>query len=373
MPSFHLPFEIIEKILINLMQRHLHSNFQNPDFLACALVPTAWLGPNLGLRSSSISVLRLYAPYSWIGADLHSPVLPSFFEWCPSVFTNVNYTMIRAQWTSTIPPLLFAERWEIMSLELFEVHFDSPDEFYELLLSMKELESLKCRRVYLKSKQMKGPDKALLMPQIYRLEVDYDTFSELLYRRVGLSGVRELIFDDPVFCIRRSAEDRLSVPWRAIGDMLAYTGKRLVRLNLKLLRTDKTDRSGWDILDHLDLPKRAPMLRELEVNVGGIDRDNFLIPILSCKHPHPNLSIVKIVGLPHDPRMLDHLLEKCVPNLRVLEFRETGIMIKRDESDGLWCAEMTDLYPAWKRGKEYLEWLGNVMPWCRTQQCLLHV
>ncbi|ESK92647.1 hypothetical protein Moror_16044 [Moniliophthora roreri MCA 2997] len=403
MSSSHLPLEVVEEILIHLVRIPFVYNSQNSDLLACALVSRTWLGAARGhmwdfdyftiprTQCKFTTLKRLYASplcslqldkISDIWADPHNPLIPSFFEWCPPVFTGINRIEIKPHGPSfdleaaTLQKrIISAELPSLKSLRLYKICFTSIDGFYEFLSSLKGLEHLQCHDVHLENREAEGPDKLLTTPNVLMLDVDLGSFFELFYQRVVLSGLQVLVFEEPFGdCFhgtRGSYSDTRR--WSDIGDMLAYTGHCLVRLKLCLLR-----KIGVTTLlsDVMDLPTKAPMLRELEVEIGDlINSDKLLPPMLSFKQPHLHLSTLKICRLPDDPITFDRILERSIPRLQALTFSAPGV-VQRDIMGARWHIKLDDLQEgslAWNTARKYVSDVGDTMPWCNRRRCLFPV
>ncbi|ESK90537.1 hypothetical protein Moror_4298 [Moniliophthora roreri MCA 2997] len=259
MPPSHLPFEVIVKILNHLVRLSVISNSRNPHLLACSLVSCAWLGamrehmwdsewfrvPRTERHLTALKLLCASPSCSLrldkvvdIYADPWNPLTTPFFEWCPAFFTGLNRIDVRVQIVAlrhtTLQNGIFAGLLALKSLLMYDIHFASINDFYDLLLSVKGLEYLKCRRVYLDDEEMEEPDKLLMKSSIRTLDIDFDSFSALFYRRVALTGLQELEFEQPFFrnIPQNYSDDRR---WEDIGDMLAYAGRRLVKLKLHLV------------------------------------------------------------------------------------------------------------------------------------------
>ncbi|KAI3611339.1 hypothetical protein WG66_002092, partial [Moniliophthora roreri] len=259
MPPSHLPFEVIVKILNHLVRLSVISNSRNPHLLACSLVSCAWLGamrehmwdsewfrvPRTERHLTALKLLCASPSCSLrldkvvdIYADPWNPLTTPFFEWCPAFFTGLNRIDVRVQIVAprhtTLQNGIFAGLLALKSLLMYDIHFASINDFYDLLLSVKGLEYLKCRRVYLDDEETEEPDKLLMKSSIRTLDIDFDSFSALFYRRVALTGLQELEFEQPFFrnIPQNYSDDRR---WEDIGDMLAYAGRRLVKLKLHLV------------------------------------------------------------------------------------------------------------------------------------------
>ncbi|ESK86108.1 hypothetical protein Moror_9327 [Moniliophthora roreri MCA 2997] len=403
MPPSHLPFEIVEKILTHLVRKPLVYNARNPDLLSCSLVSRTWLGaarehmwdgdwfgiPQAECQFTALKLLCASPLYSLrldkvanICADLCDPWITSFFEWCSPFFTGVTRIEIGDQsfapGSATLPKGIFAGFPALKFLSIYRMHFASTNDFYDLLLSLKELEHLSCREVFLENKKTEESDELLIKSSIRRLDVDFDSFFALFYRRVTFTGLQELYFEEPYGNSLHGTQQHHynDHRWRGIGDILAYTGHRLVKLTLVLLR--KLDFSTF-IQTSMDLPTKTPILRELEIQIGVLANvDKLLLPMISFRRPHQQLSSLKIYGLPDNLREFDSILERSTPRLQELKFFAFSVSQEYMSDDASWPWGMTLDHlqcgsEDWRKARKYMVKVGGMMPWCEKQQCLVPV
>uniref|UniRef100_A0A0W0F6U6 Uncharacterized protein n=1 Tax=Moniliophthora roreri TaxID=221103 RepID=A0A0W0F6U6_MONRR len=158
MPPSHLPFEIIVEILTHLVRIPVIYNSRNPYLLSCSLVSCTWLGAarehmwdskwfRVPRTERHLTALKLFCSSPLcslrldkvvdIYADPRNSLTTSFLEWCPAFFTGLNRIEVRVQVVAprytTLQNGIFARLLALKSLSMYDIHFASINDFYDLL------------------------------------------------------------------------------------------------------------------------------------------------------------------------------------------------------------------------------------------------
>ncbi|KAK7062527.1 hypothetical protein VNI00_000015 [Paramarasmius palmivorus] len=387
-PSPRLPFEIVDKIVEHVVRgpESCSTSDRQRNINACSLISRTWLpaARQHFFRSHSFTIPLTEKRFDDLQALCHSrlctlhlakikhlnytdasdDIVKRFFEWFASNGVGGSGTVNTITIGHRLPSgasyrnldhassIISHNFSAVTSLRLQGLAFTSYDQFSGFLSSFPRLESLACAQVVLNEINLIPQTLSL---ELHTLTVDHASFFGSLYGRITFPRLRSLAFID-LRLVYDNIEDRIS-RLQEIGFMLEYTGRQLQSLELTCemcTPVSQVYRLASTISQTFDLPKKAPLLRDLTLFV----RKDLLIPALSFRYPHPRLSSITTQNRAFDYRACDFTLQKSTPLLKAFTF---PVAVAGDGKNGhIRFSASEVLYFK----QQLLGILGPDMPWC---------